>query len=134
MRIKKILNFLVINFFDQISVGSSLNPDTQEEDPKIEYGRFDQFNIQNGMSKINYYEQYEDEYEYGDDDQDQNFEKDETNIEQQDICNTNNQRIDLDIDENYQPYNYTNTIDKIFKTEKKKRDLSENDPRRYEDA
>lgn len=134
MRIKKFLNFLVINFFDQISVGSSLNPDTQEEDPKIEYGRLDQFNIQNGMSKINYYEQYEDEdeYEYGDEEQE--IEKEETNIEQQDICNTNNQRIDLDIDENYQPYNYTNTIDKIFKTEKKKRDLSENDPRRYEDA
>lgn len=134
MRIKKFLNFLVINFFDQISVGSSLNPDTQEEDPKIEYGRLDQFNIQNGMSKINYYEQYEDEdeYEYGDEEQE--IEKEETNIEQQDICNTNNQCIDLDIDENYQPYNYTNTIDKIFKTEKKKRDLSENDPRRYEDA
>jgi hypothetical protein len=117
--LKKIfLKFLVLNLFDEISIGSSLNPDTQEEDPNIEYGRFDQFTNQDGILD-------EDE--------------DEENFEEENYQNENNNQMDEDntdinIDENYQPYNYTNTIDKIFKTEKKKRDLSENDPRRFEDA
>jgi hypothetical protein len=38
------------------------------------------------------------------------------------------------LDQEFIPYDYTNTIDKIFKTEKIKRNLNENDPKRFEDA
>ncbi len=46
----------------------------------------------------------------------------------------NDSNMNLEKDENYEPYDYTNTVQKIFKTEKIKRNLSENDPRRFEDA
>jgi hypothetical protein len=37
-------------------------------------------------------------------------------------------------DDLYEPYQFINTVDKIFKTEKLIRDLSEADPRRFEDV
>jgi hypothetical protein len=40
----------------------------------------------------------------------------------------------MNFSEDFIPYDYSNTIDKIFKTEKIKRDLNDNDPKRFEDA
>jgi len=36
--------------------------------------------------------------------------------------------------EDYRPYLYKNTVDKIFKTEKIAKKLNELDPKRFEDA
>ena len=36
--------------------------------------------------------------------------------------------------DDFKPYNYHNTVDKIFKTEKKPKNTSEHNPARFEDA
>ena len=66
----------------------------------------------------------------------------EVDEEYSDECENNeedseNNQMDCEIIQDtysYQPYDYSNSIDKIFKTEKKKRDFSDRDPRRFEDA
>lgn len=96
--------YLVIELFEQISIGSSLNPDIQHDLNDII------------VQKQN--NQYENNQNY------------QENEEENDIENN-----DMLIDANeYKFYSFTNTVDQIFKTEKQKKDLSEWDVRRFEDA
>lgn len=104
---------LVNEIFENILVGSSLNPDIQDTNSNIAYFGFDQ----------------------SDHNADQDIEYDEENYEEYEAMEEYKEDNDLmnDIDE-YEPYKFENTVDKIFKTEKTPKNPSEYDPRRYEDA
>ena len=106
---------LVNEIFENILVGSSLNPDIQDTNNNITcYGFDDQTAI-----KAEEEDEEDDDYSYDDEDM--------MDEEKENIYSMN------DIDD-YKPYNFQNTVDKIFKTEKKPKHTSENDPRRFEDA
>ena|SRR5690348_7407219 len=103
-----------MNLFEQISTGSSLNPDLQDENEKIEFTGFNKEDL------------------YIEDDNDE-IEEDNEELNEDPQLKDDDSKMIIEND-SYTPYDYTNTIDKIFKTEKKKRDLSDFDPRRFEDA
>ncbi len=105
----------MLNLFDQISTGSSMNPDIQSEEHNIDHSEMneDTLNYQKNL-QISEYEEEEEEEE--------------------DIVMDQEVSDKFQIDDSFQPYDYSNTIDKVFKTEKRKRNLSDFDPRRFEDA
>lgn len=91
-----------------------MNPDIQEGNNNITYSGF---------------EETPQKEEDGDEDyNDYNYDED-------DMMDEDIENIDIINDSDYyKPYNFENTIDKIFKTEKRPKNTGENDPRRFEDA
>jgi hypothetical protein len=119
----KILNIIfykVNEIFENILIGSSLNPDTQDDNNNIEYSGFEK-----SQSKTNNDFDEDDEGDYHEYD-----DEDEEMIDDQD----NEKAEAMDDEDDFKPYIFQNTVDKIFKTEKKPKNIGEFNPARFEDA
>ena len=124
-----------LNLFEQISTGSSLNPDTFNEDNNIICEFNQDFYIGDEINE-------DEEEEFGDEMYNGDQNEEEINNNEVEMRDDNNiydesQRMknqNVLNKEKLQPYNFTNSVDLIFRTEKKnRRELSDTDPRRFED-
>lgn len=108
--------------FDQISIGSSLNPDEDQNDNYM----------MNAIDMIKY--NHNNTNEEGESSDEEYFEEDDDDEEEE---NNNNQIEESEMkNTNYKVYDYKNSIDPIFTFQKIKKIklIPENDPRRFEDA
>jgi hypothetical protein len=106
-KVKMVIFNLAIVLFEQVLTGSSLNPDKQE---------YNDVEMQSDNRHI--YQMDYNDYIDEDDCEDYEDERD----------------VDQDIDQEYTGYKFENTVEKLFKTKKVKKDIGEADPRRFEDA
>ena len=122
-------NILVYEIFDQLSFAASLNPDIQDDNIytvnaiDLDTNKINETDSEDEEINHNHIENY-DNYDY--------------NKENETIQNLNDEMNNSNDLTNFDHYNNFVQIDKnknkIFKTEKVKRNLSDFDPKRFEDA